>query len=77
MFYTCDNMAQSSNVVKAYQEEMNFPFVPKGSFGLSVVGADGFPTTLFFGFFRTKKKAYTFYKSVDPEPQAHFVAHKE
>jgi hypothetical protein len=28
----------------------NLPFVPKGSFGCSVVGADGFPTTLVFGF---------------------------
>jgi hypothetical protein len=45
-------MAQSfSNVVKAYQDEMkNLPFVSKGTFGQSVVGADGFPTTLFFGF---------------------------
>jgi hypothetical protein len=39
-------MAQSfSTVVKAYQDEMkNLPFIPKGSFGHSVVGADGFPT---------------------------------
>jgi hypothetical protein len=45
-------MAQSfSNVGKAYQDEMNnLPFVLKGSFGRSVVGADGFPTTFFFGF---------------------------
>jgi hypothetical protein len=50
--YTYDNMAQYfSNVVKAYQEETILPFVPKGSFGLTVVGADGFPTTLFFEFF--------------------------
>jgi len=28
----------------------NLPFVPKGSFGRSVVGVDGFPTTMFFGF---------------------------
>jgi transposase-like protein len=45
-----DNMAQSfSNVVKAYQEEMNLPCLPKGSFGRSLVGADGFPTNMFFG----------------------------
>jgi hypothetical protein len=39
-------MAQSfSTVVKAYQDEMKYlPFVPKGSFGRSLVGADGFPT---------------------------------
>jgi hypothetical protein len=45
-------MAQSfSTVVKAYQDETkNLPFVPKGYFGRSVVGADSFPTTLFFGF---------------------------
>ena len=37
--------------VKAYRDEMkNLPFVPKGSFGCSVVGADGFLTVLFFGF---------------------------
>jgi serine/threonine protein kinase len=49
--YTYDNMAQSfSNVVKAYQEEINLPFVPKGSFGLRVVGDNCFPTiVLFFG----------------------------
>jgi hypothetical protein len=71
-------MAQSfSNVVEAYQGEMNLSFVPKGSFGRRVLVADGFPTTLYFGFFRTKKKAYNFYKSVEPEPQAHFVAHKQ
>jgi transposase-like protein len=40
-----------STVVKTYQDEMkNLPFILKGSFGHSVVGADGFPTTLFFGF---------------------------
>jgi len=45
-------MVQSfSTVVKANQDDMkNLPFVPKGSFGRSVVGDDGFPTTLFFGF---------------------------
>ena len=58
-----DNKAQSfSSVVKAYQEEMkNLPFVPKGSFGRSVVGADGFPTTMFFGFlFLDHEKGDTF-----------------
>ena len=38
-----------SALVKAYQDEMkNLPFVPKGSFGRSVVGVYGFPTTMFF-----------------------------
>jgi len=38
-------------VAKAYQDEIkNLPFVPKGSFGRSVEGADGFPTKMFFGF---------------------------
>jgi len=56
-------MAQSfPSVVKAYQEELkNLPFVPKGSFGRSVVGADGFPTTMFFGFlFSDHEKGITF-----------------
>jgi len=40
-----------SAVVKAYQDEINnLPFVPKGSFGRSVVGTDGFPTKFVFGF---------------------------
>jgi len=58
-----DNIAQSfSSVVKAYQEEMkNLPFIPKGSFGRSVVGADGFLTTVFFGFlFSDREKGVTF-----------------
>jgi hypothetical protein len=55
---------------------MDLPFVPKGSFGLSVVGADDF-RPLFFGSFWAMKKAYNFYKSVDLEPQALFVANKE
>jgi len=39
-------------VAKAYQDETkNLPFVPKGSFGRSVVGAVGFSTKMFFGFF--------------------------
>jgi hypothetical protein len=74
--YTYDNMAQSfSNVVKAYQVEMDLPLVPKASFRLSVVGADGFP--LFFGSFWETKNAQNFYKRVDPEPEAPFVANKE
>ena len=58
-----DNMTQSfSSVVKAYQEEMkNLPFVPKGSFGRSVMGTDGFLTTMFFGFlFLDHEKGDTF-----------------
>jgi hypothetical protein len=48
-------------VVKAYQEEMNLPIDPKGSFGRSVVGADGFPTTIIFGFlFSDHEKGVTF-----------------
>ena len=45
-----DNMALSfSTAVKAYQDEIkNLPFVPKGSFGGNVVGADGLPTKFFF-----------------------------
>jgi len=40
-----------STIVQAYQDEMeNLPIVPKGSLGPSVVGADGFPNKLFFGF---------------------------
>jgi hypothetical protein len=40
-----------STVVKAFQDELkNLPFVPKGSYGRSIVGDDGFPTNLFFGF---------------------------
>jgi len=40
-----------STIVKAYQDEMKKrPIVPKGSLGRSVVGADGFPNKLFFGF---------------------------
>lgn len=40
-----------SAVVKAYQDELkNLPFVPKGSYGRSLVGDDGLPTKMFFGF---------------------------
>jgi hypothetical protein len=40
-----------ATVVKSYQDELkNGPSVPKGSFGRSVVGNDGFPTRLSFGF---------------------------
>jgi hypothetical protein len=58
-------MARSfSTLVKDYQDEMkNLSFVPKGSFGRSVVGPDGFPTTLFFGFlFSDQEKGITFLK---------------
>jgi hypothetical protein len=40
-----------STVVKSYQDEMkNMSFVPRGSFGHSVVGTNGLPTKMFFGF---------------------------
>jgi hypothetical protein len=52
----------------------NFPFVPNGSFGRSVVGADGFLTTLFFGFlFSDHEKGIKFYKSVDSQKERCFV----
>jgi hypothetical protein len=46
------NMALSfPTIVKAYQDEIKkWPIIPKGSLGRSVVGADGFPNKLFFGF---------------------------
>jgi hypothetical protein len=38
-------------VVKAYLDKVkNLPFILNGSFGHSVVGADGLPTKMFFGF---------------------------
>jgi len=51
-------------VVKAYQDEMkNLLFVPKGSFGCSVLGAGGFPTKMLFGFlFSDHEKGVKFLK---------------
>jgi transposase-like protein len=40
-----------ASVVQSYQDEWkNLTFVPKGSLGRSIVGNNGFPTRMFFGF---------------------------
>jgi hypothetical protein len=49
-------------VVKSYQDEMkNLTSVPNGSFGRSVVGTNGLPTKMFFGFlFSDQEKGVKF-----------------
>jgi hypothetical protein len=47
-----------ATVVKSYQDELkNDPSVSIGSLRRSVVGSDGFPTRLFFGFLFAKHES--------------------